>query len=111
MRRKVLAQSHSAPDPEMDPQPQPAAPSNLAFGIERIGLLGLRFSLLSVIIVAVLAVAAAFGVQRIKVDDSLNQLFRSETPQFKQYEDVTRRFPSTEYDVLVVVQGKALLSR
>ena len=58
-----------------------------------------------------MAIAAAFGVERIKVDDSLSQLFRSDTPQFKQYEEVTRRFPSSEYDVLVVVEGKQLLSR
>jgi predicted RND superfamily exporter protein len=49
-----------------------ATPSNFALGVERIGLAGLRFSLLSVVIVAVLAVVAVFGVLRIKVDDSLN---------------------------------------
>jgi uncharacterized protein len=87
------------------------APSTIALGFERVGLAGLRFSLLSVVVVAVLAVAAVFGVTRIKVDDSLNQLFRSQTPQFEQYEEVTRRFPSSEYDVLVVVQGRDLLSR
>ena len=33
----------------------------------------------------VLAIAAGFGVARIKVDDSLSQLFRSDTPEFKLY--------------------------
>ena len=56
-------------------------------------------------------IAAAFGVTRIKVDNSLSQLFRSNTPEFKQYEEVTRRFPSSEFDVLVVVEGKDLLAR
>ncbi len=88
-----------------------ATPSNIAFGIERLGFLGLRFPFLSVLFVALLAIGAAFGVHRIKVDDSLSQLFRSDTPQFKQYEEVTRRFPSSEYDVLAVVEGKQLLSR
>ena len=55
-------------------------------------------------------ITAAFGVTRIKVDDSLSQLFRSNTPEFKQYEEVTRRFPSSEFDVLVVVEGKDLLA-
>jgi predicted RND superfamily exporter protein len=62
-------------------------------------------------VVAALAIGAGFGVERIKVDDSLSQLFRSETPQFKQYEEVTRRFPSSEYDVLAVIVGKSLLAR
>ena len=48
---------------------------------------------------------------RIQTDDSLSQLFRSETPEFKQYEEVTKRFPSSEYDVLVVIEGKSLLER
>ena len=48
---------------------------------------------------------------RLKVDDSLSQLFRSDTPEFHQFEDVTRRFPSNEFDVLVVVTGKTLLER
>jgi uncharacterized protein len=86
-------------------------PSNIALGIERIGFFGLRHSLLSIVTVAILTIAAVFGLLRLKVDDSLNQLFRSETPQYKQYEEVTRRFPSSEYDVLVVVQGRDLLSR
>ena len=41
----------------------------------------------------------------------LSQLFRSDTPEFKQYEEVTQRFPSSEFDVLVVVEGKNLLAR
>src|SRR5262249_22816635 len=43
--------------------------------------------------------------------DSLSQLFRSETPEFKLYEEVTKRFPSSEYDVLIVVEGKSLMER
>ena len=63
------------------------------------------------IVLAVLLVAAMFGVERIKVDDSLSQLFRSNSKDYKQYEEVTKRFPSSEFDVLVVVEGKTLLAR
>ena len=52
-----------------------------------------------------------FGIQRIKIDDSLSQFFRSDTKEYRQYEEVTKRFPSTEFDVLVVVEGKTLLER
>jgi predicted RND superfamily exporter protein len=61
--------------------------------------------------VAALCVGAFFGLQRIKIDDSLSQLFRSDTPEYKQYEEVTKRFPSSEFDVLVVIEGKTLLAR
>jgi predicted RND superfamily exporter protein len=61
--------------------------------------------------VVLLCAAATIGVTRLKVDDSLSQLFRSDTAEFKQYEEVSRRFPSSEYDVLIVVEGKTLLAR
>ncbi len=83
----------------------------LALGIERLGLVSLRFPVPAAVIVAVLCVAAAFGVARIRVDDSLSQLFRSGSQEFKQYEEVTRRFPSSEFDVLIVVEGQRLLER
>jgi predicted RND superfamily exporter protein len=83
----------------------------LALGTERFGLLTLRHPLIGAAVFVVLAIAAAFGVLRIKADDSLSQLFRSNTPEFQQYEEVTRRFPSSEYDVLVVVEGATLLER
>ena len=81
-----------------------------ALGMERVGLLSLRFPGLP----GCRPVAVhRRGLRRraLKVDDSLSQLFRSDTPEFKQYEEVTRRFPSSEFDVLVVVEGKTLLER
>jgi predicted RND superfamily exporter protein len=96
-------------------QPEPSlrtgASQSIAFGIERIGLISLRFPLLVGLVAVVLLIAAAFGIMRIKVDDSLSQLFRSDTPEFKTFEEVTRRFPSNEFDVLIVVEGKNLLER
>src|SRR3979490_2405579 len=96
-------------------QPEPSLRTgvsrSIAFGIERIGLISLRFPLLVGLAAVVLLMAAGFGITRIKVDDSLSQLFRSETPEFKTFEEVTRRFPSNEFDVLIVVEGKNLLER
>ena len=83
----------------------------LALGIERIGLISLRFPVAIAVLLAVLAIAAGFGVERIKVDDSLSTLFRSNTPDFKTYEYVTHRFPSEEFDVLIAVTGRTLLER
>jgi predicted RND superfamily exporter protein len=83
----------------------------LALGLERVGLVSLRWPAACTIIALALCIGAVFGVLRLKVDDSLSQLFRSNTPEFRQFEEVTRRFPSSEFDVLVVVEGKALLKR
>jgi uncharacterized protein len=84
---------------------------DIALGVEHFGLIPVRAPILAMAVVVVLAIAAVFGVQRIKIDDSLSQLFRSDTPEFKQFEQVSRQFPSSEYDVLVVIEGKSLLSR
>ena len=98
--------------------PDPGSPSRdhgklhpIALGFERIGLLSLSHPWIVAIAAIALMITAAFGVTRIKVDDSLSQLFRSNTPEFKQYEEVARRFPSSEFDVLVVLEGKDLLAR
>ncbi len=85
--------------------------SNVALGVERIGLFPLRARRLSLAILAILIVAALFGLHRIRIDDSLSQLFRSDTPEFKQFVKVSKTFPSSEYDALVVVEGKSLLDR
>jgi predicted RND superfamily exporter protein len=84
---------------------------SIAFGLERIGLIAVQKPILSCIVLVGLIIAALFGIDRIKIDDSLSQLFRSNSKDYRQYEAETKRFPATEFDVLVVVEGKTLLSR
>ena len=87
---------------------RPSGPRNLALGIERIGLIALRYPAALAIAFVVLLSLAAVGFERLKVDDSLSQLFRSDTPEYKTYEEVTHRFPASEYDVLIIVEGDVL---
>src|ERR1700751_3774560 len=84
---------------------------DLALGMERIGLISLWFPKSVAVLALALAVTSAIGITRIRIDDSLSQLFRSNTPEFRLYEQETRQFPSSEFDVLVVVEGKTLLER
>ena len=103
----MLERNPDAADPTT---PAKGSPS-IAFGLERIGLIAVRAPILSCIILLAMVIGAVFGIQRIKIDNSLSQLFRSDTKEYRQYEEVTKRFPSTEFDVLVVVEGKTLLER
>jgi predicted RND superfamily exporter protein len=103
--------SESKREPPVAPAEHPAEPGQLALGIERFGLLPLLQPAVAFIVVIAISVAAAFGVASIKVDDSLSQLFRSDSAEFRQYESLSSRFPSSEFDVLIVVEGKALLER
>jgi predicted RND superfamily exporter protein len=86
-------------------------PFRLVLGFERVGLIALRTPLFSALIAVAICVLAAYGVERLKVDDSLTSLFRSNSTEFQHFEDFSRRFPSNEYDVLMVVEGDSLLSR
>jgi predicted RND superfamily exporter protein len=80
-------------------------------GLNKLGLLGLKAPLLSALLILAITAVAAQGLLRLRVDDSLSELFRTNTQEFRTYEEIDRRFPSSEYDVLVVVEGKNLLTR
>lgn len=91
----------------------PARPHKRSFalGLENLGLLSLAHPIVTALMVVLLSVAAGFGLMRLKVDDSLSELFRTDTEEFRRYEEIDRRFPSSEYDVLLVVEGKDLLKK
>ncbi len=99
----------SAPEPSETPHT--VVPRNLALGIERIGFFSLTHRVLCAIALVAMCFAAAIGYSRLKVDDSLSQLFRSDTPDYRTYTEVTRRFPSNEFDVLIVIEGDTVLQR
>jgi predicted RND superfamily exporter protein len=84
---------------------------SFAFGLERAGYVGLARPRLTVVLVILVSILAGWGLTRLKVDDSLSELFRTNTEEFRRYEEIDRRFPSSEYDVLVVVEGKNLLKK
>ncbi|MCB1505151.1 MAG: MMPL family transporter [Hyphomicrobiaceae bacterium] len=90
---------------------EPRRAYRFSFGIDRLGLIALKTPLLSALAIAVVTALAVLGLMNLKVDDSLSELFRTNTKEFRQYEEIDRRFPSSEFDVLVVVDGKTLLSR
>jgi uncharacterized protein len=83
----------------------------IAFGLERFAFIPFRAPTVTILAALAIAVLAILGIQRIKTDDSLSQLFRSEDPAFKQFEEISRKFPSSEYDVLIVLSGETLLAR
>ena len=80
-------------------------------GLDKLGLLALKAPVVSAILIVMITALAVVGVMRLKVDDSLSELFRTNTKEFRQYEEVDRRFPSSEYDVLAVIEGPDLLKR
>src|SRR5262249_30200401 len=88
-----------------------ASRRSFAFGLERLGLIGLRAPVITLALILLVSAVAVLGLLRLRVDDSLSELFRTDTEEFHRYEEIDRRFPSSEYDVLVVVEGKDLLKK
>jgi len=95
----------------MQQKAEPKRVRSLTFGLERLGLVALRYPLITAVLIIAATVAALFGYTRLKVDDSLSELFRTDTAEFRDYETISERFPSSEYDVLIVVSGPNLLER
>lgn len=89
----------------------PASNTSLSLGLERIGLLPLNYPWASAVAIIAITLAALFGFNRLSVDDSLSELFRTNTPAFNDYARMSERFPTSEFDVLIVAEGDTLLER
>ena len=82
-----------------------------SLGLERLGLIALKAPTLVAVFAVIATILGLMGLLRLQVDDSLSELFRTNTEEFRRYEAIDKRFPSSEYDVLVVVEGPDLLKR
>jgi predicted RND superfamily exporter protein len=87
----------------MNKSGSPQSNTSLSFGLEKIGLLPLRYPWLAALVLAAATGLAVFGLQRLSVADSLSDLFRTDTPAFNQYKRMSERFPTSEYDALIVL--------
>lgn len=82
---------------------------SIGFGLERVGLPAVRAPWPALAIIAVLTLVAAAGVPRITTEHTLSELFRSSTSEFADYKTLSDRFPTSEFDVLVVVEAPTLM--
>ena len=83
--------------------------NSLGFGLERIGLPAVQAPRVTLAIVIALSVFCALGVPRLKTDHTLSELFASKTEEFRNYKTMSDRFPTSEFDVLVVVEADNLM--
>lgn len=84
---------------------------SIGFGLERLGLVPIRAQRLSLAGIVLLTIAASFGLWRLESAYSLGELFRSQSPLFANYQLLKKRFPASEFDVLVVIEGANLSQR
>ena len=101
-----VSANESAPTAPSAGAARPRKLHDLAYGIERIGLIPLRAPIVSAIILALLCIVAASASSGSRSTIRSASCSAPTRQEFRQYEEVTKRFPSTEFDVLVVVEGK-----
>lgn len=82
---------------------------SLGFGIERLGLPSLRNPKTSMIMILLVSLIAGLGLLKLKPSGSLSELFRSDSVEFQNYEKLNKLFPTSEYDVMLLIKGKNLL--
>lgn len=83
---------------------------SLGFGFEKLGLLPLRSPILALVALVAFSAFCALGIVKLETDDALSDLFRSKSAVFADYKVMSDLFPSSERDVLVMIEGKDLLS-
>ena len=75
------------------------------FGLQKLGLLSLRYPWLCLVIVALITPIFAFGASRLEFSSDIREIFRSGTPAFDQLDDVEERFPDVQRDIHAVVSS------
>lgn len=75
------------------------------FGLEKLGLLSLRYPWLCLVGAALITPLLAYGASQLEFSSDVREIFRSDDPAFRQLELVEQRFPSSRRDIQVVVSS------
>ena len=82
---------------------------SIGFGLERLGLPAIRHPVIALLLIGIFTVACGVGITRLKVEQTLSELFRGSAPEYADYKRLSDRFPTSEFDVMVVVEGEDLM--
>lgn len=82
----------------------------LGFNLERLGLVTLARPRLTAVALVLLTVVCAIGVWRIEATGILSDFFRGDNRDYRLYKQMSDRFPTSEFDVFLIVEGDDLLT-
>ncbi len=83
----------------------------VGFGLERLGLIPARAPKICLTAVILIAFLGGMGIWRLKQGHSMADFFRSDGPPFSDYQSFNRRFPASEFDLLLMLEAPDLLLR
>jgi hypothetical protein len=75
------------------------------FGLERLGLITLRYPRTALALVAAVSVLLFVVSLDLKFSSDIREIFRSDDPQFSTLERMTEQYPGGERDIFLLVEG------
>jgi len=81
------------------------------FGLEKLGLLALRFPRWTLLVIAILTVALGYCASKIEFSSDVREIFRSESSDFANLTTVEDQYPESVGEILLLVEADDLLSR
>ncbi|MDA7947558.1 MAG: MMPL family transporter [Hyphomicrobiaceae bacterium] len=84
--------------------------NSLGFGLERMGLPAVRWPLQVLALLIAFSAFCAMGIPYLKTNHTLSELFHSDSIEFDNYKKMSEKFPTSEFDVLVVIESDNLMN-
>ena len=81
------------------------------FGLEKLGLLALRFPRWALLVVALVTVALGYAGSKIQFSSDVREIFRSDSPDFVNLVMLEEQYPQSAGDILLLLQSDDLLTR
>lgn len=78
------------------------------FGLEKLGLITLKFPRVTLAIVAIAAAVLVYGGTKLGFSSDIREIFRSGSADFATLETVARQYPASDRDILIVAEGEDL---
>jgi predicted RND superfamily exporter protein len=80
------------------------------FGLEKLGLLALRFPRATLLVIAAITVPLAYAAAKVGFSSDVREIFRSGTPDFINLQMVEQQYPESNEDILLLVQADDLFT-
>lgn len=84
---------------------------SLGFGIERMGLVPIRYPWQTLAVLLAFTAFCIVGLFNLQPEGRLSELYRGQSANYADYDRISKLFPVSELDVLVLVSGKDLLAQ
>ena len=78
------------------------------FGLEYLGLWALRFPRATLALILLITPLLAFSASKLTFSSDIREIFRSGSADFEVLEEISRQYPGSERDIILVVEGPDL---